>query len=49
MVLTIYLILSKDEYHKLLRNGGGKTYTLKGGNIKININLDTCPFGEGGR
>lgn len=45
---TIYLILSKDEYHKLLRNGGGKTYTLKGGNIKININLDTCPFGEGG-
>lgn len=36
----IYLIISPNEYKKMIQKGGGRKYNLKGGNIKIGINID---------
>lgn len=44
---TIYMRFDAENYKKLLKNGGGKEYTLKNGDITVGINLDINPFGNG--
>jgi hypothetical protein len=41
---NVYLKMEPLEYQKLVANGGGRTYTLKGEKIKVGIDIDRTPL-----